>query len=326
LDLPPLDTTVDLPPDTTVDLPPDTTVDLPLDTTVDLPPGDTTNDTVVYNEAGQIMECQGPLGPMVCQCNDGDDNDADGKIDYPNDPDCLSLVDNAEIGGDTECSDSIDNDGDGLIDSLDPECTGMIDDDESGFGTAIPGDNSDCKEDCFFDGDSGGGSIKCEWKIQCDPLNPGPIAHDKTSCAYDPSIADDPECDPDYPQPQSCLDWCLPITPNGCDCFGCCQVIVGGVTKIIKLNDHCTEETFNDPLSCPPCTQVTSCLNECGPCEICIGKPAPDPSCFPTDDAGVPIDGGVPSMCDPGVIECPTGVECPPGYWCSDGCCVEWPS
>ena len=56
------------------------------------------------------------------------------------------------------CGDGEDNDGDGLVDNMDTECMGPCDDDESSFATGIPGDNMDCKkQDCFFDGDSGGG-------------------------------------------------------------------------------------------------------------------------------------------------------------------------
>ena len=24
--------------------------------------------------------------------------------------------------------------------------------------------------------------------------------------------------------PPACLDFCAPLVPNGCDCFGCCEV------------------------------------------------------------------------------------------------------
>ncbi len=39
----------------------------------------------------------GVVPPIMPQCNDKKDNDADGKIDYPNDPGCLSRNDNSEI-------------------------------------------------------------------------------------------------------------------------------------------------------------------------------------------------------------------------------------
>src|SRR5689334_12169587 len=53
--------------------------------------------------------------------------------------------------GNTQCTDGLDNDHDGLTDYFDPECIGVLDDNESTFATGIPGDNVDpCKQDCFF--------------------------------------------------------------------------------------------------------------------------------------------------------------------------------
>ena len=52
-------------------------------------------------------------------CRDGVDNDADGLIDYPQDPGC------ADPDAETEvplCDDGFDNDLDGQIDTNDPEC------------------------------------------------------------------------------------------------------------------------------------------------------------------------------------------------------------
>ncbi len=65
------------------------------------------------------------------ECNDHQDNDGDGLIDYPQDPDCASLSDRREAAG-NECYDGIDNDGDGLIDyPQDPDCENQTDDSES---------------------------------------------------------------------------------------------------------------------------------------------------------------------------------------------------
>ena len=76
------------------------------------------------------------------------------------------------IVGNTQCSDGIDNDGDGKIDYADPECVGPLDNDESSFATGIPGDNIDaCKQDCFFDGNSGMGDDDCQWQLKCDPMS-----------------------------------------------------------------------------------------------------------------------------------------------------------
>lgn len=60
------------------------------------------------------------------QCNDGEDNDYDGAIDWPADPGCLDQFDDDEFnepGGLPACRDGIDNgDGDNWIDDQDPGC------------------------------------------------------------------------------------------------------------------------------------------------------------------------------------------------------------
>jgi hypothetical protein len=84
-------------------------------------------------------------------CSDGDDNDTDGKIDFPADPGCTDANDTDETdpdnggGGnnDPECSDGDDNDSDGQIDfPADSSCSNADDDseaDDNGGG----GDNDD---------------------------------------------------------------------------------------------------------------------------------------------------------------------------------------
>ncbi len=65
------------------------------------------------------------------ECNDHLDNDGDGLIDYPQDPDCASLSDRREAAG-SQCYDGIDNDGDGLIDyPQDPDCSNQNDNSEN---------------------------------------------------------------------------------------------------------------------------------------------------------------------------------------------------
>lgn len=63
-------------------------------------------------------------------CSDGQDNDGDGQIDFPNDPGCSG----ADDGDETDpaiCSDGKDNDGDGLIDfPSDKGCAAADDSDE----------------------------------------------------------------------------------------------------------------------------------------------------------------------------------------------------
>ena len=229
--------------------------------------------------------------------------------------------------GKTQCSDGIDNDGDGLIDYADPECVGPLDNDESSFATGIPGDNMDaCKQDCFFDGNSGMGDDHCLWQLKCDPLSQA------ASCPYDPSYASShtTECSLSASQSQTCIDACRKLVPNGCDCFGCCQI--PGAPNAIRLSPTCTAAKFNDPVACPPCTQVTQCANTCEHCEICIGKPTLPADCGPvvvdagtTHDAGTPpppppICPGAAQACGPGGID-PTA--CPTGTGCITGCCLN---
>jgi probable HAF family extracellular repeat protein len=56
---------------------------------------------------------------MPPACDNGIDDDGDGKIDFPDDPGCRSAEDNRE---DPQCDDAIDNDRDGLVDQDDPAC------------------------------------------------------------------------------------------------------------------------------------------------------------------------------------------------------------
>lgn len=219
----------------------------------------------------------------------------------------------------TQCNDGIDNDGDGFIDTLDPECTGPLDDDEGSFATGIPGDNMDaCKQDCFFDGNSGMGDDGCQWQLQCDPLSNEP------KCPYSADYVSkhQAECSIASSQSQHCIDFCQKLTPNGCDCFGCC--VVPGAATPIRLDSTCkTVADFADPAKCPPCTQVTSCNNTCGHCELCLGKTVLPPDCFP--DGGVDAGHPVP-QCDPGVPSCGPGfAACQEGTGCITGCCIQLP-
>src|SRR3954469_6674639 len=154
--------------------------------------------------------------------------------------------------GQSQCSDGLDNDGDGKIDYLDPECIGPLDNDESSFATGIPGDNIDaCKQDCFFDGNSGMGDDHCLWQLKCDPKST------ETKCPYDQNYATQhaDECSVSASQSQACIDSCRKLVPNGCDCFGCC--VVPGAPTPIRLAATCTAADFNNPAKCPTCTQVT---------------------------------------------------------------------
>jgi hypothetical protein len=223
-----------------------------------------------------------------------------------------------------QCNDGMDNDGDNKFDSLDPECVGPCDNDEGSFATGIAGDNIDaCKQDCFFDGNSGMGDDGCDWNLKCDSANPG-----GTSCPYDATYKN---CSP--MQSQKCIRNCQKLTPNGCDCFGCCAVTAGGQPVNVMLVATCTAAKFGDPVACPRCTQNQACVNSCDKCEVCIGRAAPDPSC--TTSGGTGGSGGS-SDAGTGTTQCPTGVTscgpggqveataCGAGFYCQTGCCIRY--
>ena len=202
-------------------------------------------------------------------------------------------------GGVYACGDCMDNDGDGKVDTADPECVSPCDDREDTFATGLPGDNMDpCKQDCFFDGNSGGGKGDCAWDLACDPKGPG---GDK--CPYDPDQMNCPDM-----QSDECINTCQ--APNGCDCFGCCTVEVDGMEYNIYLGDE--DCSLSDIASCEQCSINDDCDEECHPeeCEVCFGQDLPDGCDDPTCDVGMPC-----------MVDDMGGSNCPEGEFCSTGCC-----
>jgi hypothetical protein len=202
------------------------------------------------------------------------------------------------------CSDGKDNDGDGLIDGMDPECTGPFDNDEGSFATGIPGDNRDPKwQDCFFDGNSGAGDDGCRYSTDCLT---GKLPQTDKNCVLS----------------QQCLDFCKPLTSNGCDCFGCCTVATKAGPVDIQIGTSCSLAKIGDATACPVCTKSASCNNTCGTCELCPGKTVADlpASCTPTTT--VPPGAPPPPAytCDTGPV-CSDTIPCPSGNYCQLGCC-----
>jgi hypothetical protein len=233
------------------------------------------------------------------------------------------------------CGDCLDNDGDGLADDQDPECLGPCDNTEGPILlSGGPGETGNqCGADCYFDMGNGSGSSDCHWDRGCDPLEP------KDQCPYDPTFVGNLNYCPDV-QPAACEDGCAAITPNGCDCFGCCTfpelegmapdggdgyVFLGSVSDAAGT---CTLATVTDPDLCRPCTPAGNCLNTCERCEICLGKPDIPEDCFP----GTGGSGGSGGMGGSGGGErCPDGKQvcglpgddpCPGGSFCLTGCCT----
>ena len=125
-------------------------------------------------------------------------------------------------------------------------------------------------------------------------------------------------------QSNQCLSYCGPLTPNGCDCFGCCELPAGGGKYVwlgseINKAGSCDIAGVGDPTKCQPCLPVKACLNTCDHCELCIGKDTLPPDCTP--DGGV--DGGGEPQCPPGIQACglPGQLPCPVNYYCITGCC-----
>ncbi|GEM_PF-693693 len=211
---------------------------------------------------------------------------------------CIPVLCDSHIA---ECGDCRDNDGDGRTDFRDVECLGPCDNTEgSTLNGGVGGETGGpCRADCYFDWGNGPGNDDCHWDHRCDPLAVAPnFPPEGASCAFQANRVGSSDC-PDT-QSQQCHNSCRPLTPNGCDCFGCCTfpVLAGrgadggqGYVWLGAMNGTtptCTFAGIADQALCPPCTPVGDCFNDCGICEVCVGRPEPDPSC-PTyrPDAGV---------------------------------------
>jgi hypothetical protein len=198
------------------------------------------------------------------------------------------------------CDDGRDNDLDGLTDGFDPECTGALDQDEATFATGNRSKTKACR-DCFWDEDPGNGNDACRYPAECLRGETPRGAGNCSSC--DVALG--------------CRDTCAERTPNGCDCFGCCDVRTpSGTTVSVVLSESCSLEMIDDVEACPRCAQSTQCQNPCGPCELCPGKTARDLSAdCRTNDA--------PHRCDPLVTVCASSADCSTDQYCQLGCCFR---
>lgn len=219
-----------------------------------------------------------------------------------------------------ECGDCLDNDGDCRVDDGDTHCLGPCDNTEQSFYGGIPGQaNAPCKQDCYFDQDTGAGNDECYWSHKCDPHEVEPTPNPEDGCSYNPNanipgtgetcsgLFDD--------QLNRCFDYCGPLTPNGCDCFGCCEI--PGAAETVWLGSEnpsgtgsCNLTNVGDPSKCRPCLQVDACLNTCGHCELCVGKP------------DLPLD-CLEQECPNGLQKCGLAGQalCPASFTCITGCC-----
>jgi hypothetical protein len=134
----------------------------------------------------------------------------------------------------------------------------------------IGASDATCKLDCYFDGDNGSGNDDCHWSHRCDPLSVAPNypPSGDAQCSYDPlgaipgsSLACDQLM---VAQSNTCLTTCLPLTPAGCDCFGCCEWPVGSGHTIwlgsaVNGAGSCDANSLEDTTKCHPCTRVAAC-------------------------------------------------------------------
>ena len=114
-------------------------------------------------------------------CDDGQDNDADGHTDFPNDPGCdaPSDLDETDPPVPPACSNGVDDDGDGLMDfGFDDRCDSAADDYEGPDCSDGIDNDQDGAIDYDRDGDGNGGPNR-------DP---------ECVCANDPVEADQPDC------------------------------------------------------------------------------------------------------------------------------------
>ena len=198
------------------------------------------------------------------------------------------------------CDDGADNDTDNLPDGLDPECTGAYDDDESSFATGQPNKQSQCR-DCFWDDNSGSGDDGCRYPAECLT---GTQTSGRGNCD---------SCEPTA----GCIERCQARTPNGCDCFGCCEVVrPDGLHVFVELTESCNLQRLDDLASCPRCVQNTACVNPCGRCELCLGKTVAD---LPRDCSG---SSGPGYACEDGLSVCGAQSPCRTGLYCQQGCCL----
>ena len=167
-----------------------------------------------------------------------------------------------------QCSDGIDNDGDGKIDYDDPECVGGLDNDESSFATGIPGDNVDaCKQDCFFDGNSGMGDDGCDVAAQVRsadhqrlvPVRPG-LRHVSTRRVLGVVVA--------------VADVHRQLPEAGAERLRLLRLLrrPGRVDADPPGRRPAPRRTSAIRRSARACTQVTQCMTPCGHCDYCIGK------------------------------------------------------
>jgi len=143
--------------------------------------------------AGNVDQTPAPLSwaiiPPPKACADGQDNDGDGKVDYPSDLGCSSAEDDTEAPDPAACSDSQDNDADGKTDyPSDPGCSSGNDTDEADPPKppfCSDGIDNDADGEVDYPADPG-----CTSTADTDEFNPPPCHASYPTICLDPAVSD----------------------------------------------------------------------------------------------------------------------------------------
>jgi cysteine-rich repeat protein len=266
--------------------------------------GDSSTETADSSTETETSTDDGTCGDGVVdpdeECDDGNLVDADACSAR-----CMSNVLPCD-GHIYECGDGSDNDNDGLIDTDDPECNGPCDDAEDSLCEYLGNLSNDCKIDCAFDPNVGTGDDHCEGDWGCYPNEIGcePPPEQWMLCTFV-----EPEC----------LDFCLPLLPNGCDCYGCCEL--DGQTVKLNSGSYFGSDSYGccdlDNLDlCQTCELRLDCFNPCEPesCELCFAQTIDELELGCTEPS-----------CPPGGSPCASTDDCAEGWFCQTGCCRSAP-
>ena len=190
-----------------------------------------------------------------------------------------------------------------LVDGLDSECTGPFDDDEASFGTGAGGTDLPACQGCFWHGHGAANTDVCSRPLDCvfDAQPPSALVASCGECAVT----------------ESCTKNCLQSTPNGCDCFGCCEASSPQGLIHVLLAGSCSLQNIMDEQKCPRCTPSPDCQNPCGTCELCGTKKKRD---LARECRGMPSEDPL-NTCDEGEPVCDEVNPCPETSYCQLGCC-----
>jgi hypothetical protein len=221
------------------------------------------------------------------------------------------------------CNNGVDDDGDGKGDGFDEECTGALDNDEGTFATGIPGDNSDPKwQDCFFDGNSGAGDDHCRYHADCLT---GDKAASDPDCTVTTECHD--FCEARTPNGCDCFGCCtvqlddsssvsvfigeacsLENVADAASCPRCTPSVECGNT--CGECELCPGKGIEDlPASCSETPGGGGTGGAGGSSGSGGGSGSETPA---------------PYTCDAGQVVCGGAGECPAGAYCSLGCCLDF--